>query len=87
MLVSWDLAEILNHLGRTEESFEMSNRARLGWQLFISLPAYFNWQQLHPMWMETAGWYEELGRSDVAIGLYMELLGLSSVRGYPQAEW
>jgi hypothetical protein len=34
--------------------------------------------------METARWYEELGRSDVAIGLCMELLGLSSVRGTPR---
>jgi tetratricopeptide (TPR) repeat protein len=86
IFVSWDLAKTLNSLGRTEEAFKMSDRARLGWRLFISMPKFFYWDP--PMWTETAKWYERLGRYDLAVGLYMELIGLSKViRWYPDAKW
>jgi hypothetical protein len=39
------------------------------------------------MWTETARWYEEIGRDNVAISLYMELIGLSGAKGYPTVEW
>jgi tetratricopeptide (TPR) repeat protein len=82
--VSWDIAKTLRGLGRNDEAFKMSDRARLEGKLFSGDNKYKN--NLYSIWTETAWWYEEFGRYDIAISLYMELISLSGARGYPMVE-